>query len=327
VGAISERLSSGMRINRASDDAAGLAVASQLQADSRIKNQALRNINDFQSVTAIASGAVDALRTITERQRELATQAANGTYSGTQRAALQSEMTKLTEEYNRVIGSTSFNGISLLSNSSQEFRVQMGTGVENSLSFNLARPLMQNEVAPGSYFTVDGLSGTNYYVWFSVDGVGSDPEISGRTGIRVELGDSVDGTAESTNLNVEGSDAGSLYNTIFSFYAADGAGEESAYHVWFYDAMQVGGWTDPGGPGTAIQVTVSGLNDQGIASAIASAIGSSGAAVEVEYQGGTLLTITNQNIGNVTNASDIAGTLSTPARILRYWSDLGHATG
>ena len=86
VGTSLERLSTGMRINRASDDAAGLSIVSRLNSDTRVLTQALRNVNDGISALNIASGTIGQLSTVVTRLSELATQSANGTYSSTQRS-------------------------------------------------------------------------------------------------------------------------------------------------------------------------------------------------------------------------------------------------
>ncbi len=127
-----ERLSSGQRINRASDDAAGLSIADNLNAKSRVFGQAIRNINDGASLINIAEGALGQLSTIVIRQRELAEQAANGTYSTTQRFALQKESDALVKEYNRIVQSTSFNGQYILDGTDDLVRIQQGYGVEQS---------------------------------------------------------------------------------------------------------------------------------------------------------------------------------------------------
>ena len=91
LASVYERLSSGQRINRASDDAAGLAVSSSLHVNTRVYNQAIRNINDGVSALTIADQAISNLSDIVVRQTELAEQAANGIYSTIQRAAMDRE--------------------------------------------------------------------------------------------------------------------------------------------------------------------------------------------------------------------------------------------
>lgn len=123
----SERLSSGLRINRASDDAAGLAIASTLNTQTRIFTQSTRNINDSLSATYVADGAIVGLTDIVIRLQELAEQSANGTYSQIQRQALHTEGVALRDEYNRVVATTSFNGIKLLNGEGENLLVQAGT--------------------------------------------------------------------------------------------------------------------------------------------------------------------------------------------------------
>ncbi len=114
-----ERLSSGLRINKARDDAAGLAIAEQLKADSRIASVAIRNANDAISVIAIADQAIGQITSVLSRLAELATQSANGVFSNVQRSALQNEFDALSSEIERIAITTEFNGLALLSGGSQ----------------------------------------------------------------------------------------------------------------------------------------------------------------------------------------------------------------
>lgn len=125
-----ERLSSGKAINRASDNPAGLAVLSQLDASVVSLGQASRNISDSSSALAIADGASEQIQNMTGRLQELATQASNGTLSDSQRGALQQEFSALTQEIQRVGKTTEFNGIKPLDGGS--FTTQVGT--DNSSS-------------------------------------------------------------------------------------------------------------------------------------------------------------------------------------------------
>ena len=132
LGTTYERLSSGQRINRASDDAAGLAVASLLNAHARIFTQGVRNLNDATSFLNIAEGAGQELSSILIRIKELAEQGANGSYSNTQRASLDKEGQALRDEFNRIVSSTKFNGVSLLDGSSANVQIQAGLNDTNA---------------------------------------------------------------------------------------------------------------------------------------------------------------------------------------------------
>lgn len=109
-----ERLSSGLRINRAADDAAGLSISEKLRAQIRGINRASANSLDGISLIQTAEGALNELHTILQRMRELAVQAANGIYTANDRQALQLEITQLTDEINRIAATTEFNTKRLL---------------------------------------------------------------------------------------------------------------------------------------------------------------------------------------------------------------------
>ena len=114
-----ERLSSGLRINRARDDAAGLAIAENLKADSRVATVAIRNANDGISIISIADQAIGQIGNVLSRLVELAEQSANGVFSNTQRSALDNEFQALTQEMERIALTTTFNGLKLLSGASE----------------------------------------------------------------------------------------------------------------------------------------------------------------------------------------------------------------
>lgn len=115
LGKSFERLSSGLRINSASDDAAGLALADRLRADVRIASQAVRNANDGISAISIGEKALGKVGEILTRLSELASQSATGLVSTTQRSAIQTEFTALVSEVDRISTTTTFNGVNLLS--------------------------------------------------------------------------------------------------------------------------------------------------------------------------------------------------------------------
>lgn len=109
-----QRLSSGLRINSASDDAAGLAISVGMNANVRSMNQAVRNANDGVSLLQTAEGALNETTNILTRMRELATQASTGTVSSDQRGYINTEFTQLKSEIDRIASATQFNGANLL---------------------------------------------------------------------------------------------------------------------------------------------------------------------------------------------------------------------
>ena len=112
-----ERISSGIRINRGSDDAAGLAISEGLRSDIRALRQAVRNANDGVSLINVTEGALNEQSGILIRLRELASQAATGTVGSTERATIQLEFTALRNELDRIAMTTEFNGQKLIEGS------------------------------------------------------------------------------------------------------------------------------------------------------------------------------------------------------------------
>jgi flagellin len=125
-----ERLSSGLRINSAKDDVAGVAIADRMSAQIRGLNQGVRNANDGISLAQTAEGALQESTAILQRMRELAVQSANDTNTGTDRSSLQKEVGQLQQELNRIANNTAFNGKNLLdgSFSAQKFQVGANAG-------------------------------------------------------------------------------------------------------------------------------------------------------------------------------------------------------
>lgn len=130
-----QRLSSGLRVNSAKDDAAGLAIAERMNAQVRGMNVAMRNANDGISMAQTAEGALGKLSDNLQRMRELAVQAANDTNGTTDRGSLDKEFQQLAQEIARIVGSTSFNGRQLLDNNNATvFQVGANTGADNQIT-------------------------------------------------------------------------------------------------------------------------------------------------------------------------------------------------
>ncbi len=122
-----ERLSSGLRVNGAKDDAAGLAIAERFDAQTRGMNVAIRNANDAISLAATAEGALGAISSNLQRMRELAVQASNGTNTTTDVASLQQEFDLLQKENARVVTSTLFNSQAVITGTTFTFQVGANT--------------------------------------------------------------------------------------------------------------------------------------------------------------------------------------------------------
>lgn len=128
------RLSSGLRVNSAKDDAAGLAIAERMNAQTRGMNVAIRNANDAISLAQTAEGALGAISNNLQRMRELAVQAANGTNNSTDIATLDKEFALLAAENTRVAGGTTFNGTAVIATATFDFQVGSNSTTNDKIS-------------------------------------------------------------------------------------------------------------------------------------------------------------------------------------------------
>jgi flagellin len=133
-----ERLSSGLRINRAADDAAGLAISEALKSDIRTLGQAGRNAADGVSMVQLAEGALDEVSGILIRMRELAEQAANETMGSTERGYIDLEFTALTEEVDRISEAAEFNGIKLLDGTGGTLSILVGIATSDTVDIDFS---------------------------------------------------------------------------------------------------------------------------------------------------------------------------------------------
>lgn len=133
-----ERLSSGLRINSAKDDAAGLAISQRMTANIRGSGVAIRNANDGISMAQTAEGGLSEITNMLQRMRELTVQSANGTNSDSDRVSLQAEMNQLLAEVNNVAKTTTFNGIKLLDGSAKDVKLQTGVNSGETVAISIA---------------------------------------------------------------------------------------------------------------------------------------------------------------------------------------------
>ncbi|MEE4383999.1 MAG: flagellin [Pseudomonadales bacterium] len=199
-----QRLSSGLRINSAKDDAAGLAIAERFTSQIRGMNQAVRNANDGISLAQTAEGALSETVNSLQRIRELAVQSANDTNSTTDRASLQEEVNQLVSEINRIAQNTEFNGQKVLDGSFTSAKFQVGANANQTINVSIgnaqATSIGNNTVTGaanvgGTPAAAADLSGGNGVA-------GDDLTISGSAGssvITVDANDSAADIAEAVN--------------------------------------------------------------------------------------------------------------------------------
>jgi flagellin len=150
-----QRLSSGLRINSAKDDAAGLAVSQRMGAQIKSLNQAVRNANDGISMLQTAEGAMNEVQSMLQRMKELATQAANGTISDTERGFINTEVQQMRDEMNDIAAKTTFNGQALLTGS-------LATSIDATSTVNSGFAIGASDTAVASVDVSGAAAGTTF---------------------------------------------------------------------------------------------------------------------------------------------------------------------
>ncbi|QGZ55921.1 flagellin [Paraburkholderia acidiphila] len=143
------RLSSGKRINSAADDAAGLAISNIMQTQINGLNQGVSNSNDGVSLVQTASSGLSSLTSSLQRIRQLATQAANGSMTDDDRAALQQEVAQQVSEINRIASQTTYNGMNVLNGTLGTVSFQVGANVGQTISLNLTQNMSAASIGSG----------------------------------------------------------------------------------------------------------------------------------------------------------------------------------
>ncbi|MDX1346911.1 MAG: flagellin [Thiomicrorhabdus chilensis] len=161
-----ERLTSGLRINKAADDAAGLAVVTQMSTQIRGTDMAIRNANDGIAKVQTLDGASEEVTSMMQRMRELGVQALNGTYSQANRSQMDEEFTQLKAEIERIAQTTKFNGVSMMNGAASDasnaalFHVGWETGVNNKISMSVLN-FSAGAFSDGAGFVVSDLTLTS----------------------------------------------------------------------------------------------------------------------------------------------------------------------
>lgn len=284
------RLSSGLRINSARDDAAGLAISNAFTSQVRGLNQAIRNANDGISLAQVAEGALQESTNILQRVRELAIQSANGTNSGTERAAIQQEVSELQSELNRIAETTSFGGRALLDGTFGTESFQVGSEANETINVSIGNARATNIGV--NRVSIDGTLGaataigparTNNTV------AGSDLTVTGRIGtgsVTVGAGASGDAIASLVNASEASTGVTATARTSATFTV-------SAAETFTFTVGSRSGDTASNTEFEAnITATVANTNDL---SSVADAINSQSAASGVTaVSDGDTITLTNE---------------------------------
>ena len=206
-----ERLSSGLRINSAKDDAAGLAISTSMNSQITGLNQAVRNSNDGISMAQTAEGAMDEMTNILQRMRELSVQSANDTNSAENRGAIQEEVDQLHQELDRIADTTEFNGKKLLDGTMGSTTLQIGANEGQTLSFSIDS-VTTNDLGLNGGLNKDELNSGR--VTAATTGTAGDLLING---VDVAASDSASATDIAKAINLDTAESGvtaSAYNVV-----------------------------------------------------------------------------------------------------------------
>lgn len=214
-----QRLSTGLRINSAKDDAAGQAISTRMTAQINGMQQASRNANDGISMSQTAEGAMGSINDILLRMRDLSVQASNGTNGTNERTTIQNEVDQLYQEIDRISGSTEFNGLKLLDGSAKNNSFQIGANAGQTISFGIKEvstktmslnsgsalgDLNGGRVTPGAAATGDLLINGKEVTFSGEDTVAGFKDAinasSGTTGVTATAYNAVSGTRGATGV-------------------------------------------------------------------------------------------------------------------------------
>jgi flagellin len=263
-----QRLSSGLRINSAADDAAGLAISQQFTTQINGTNQAVNNANDAVSEAQTAGGALATLTDALQNIRTLSVQSANGSNSAADRAALDAQVQQQIAEITRIASQTSFNGTKVLDGSSGLTTFQVGANVGNTISINLTQGVRADQIgqvasATGTAVTVNPLTGSNLTIQVG-------------TGTAANIGASVVGSAGAA----AGQSAFSAYAKVQAINAAGVAGLTASASTTATGAAAFSNIT--GGAATTYALTINGVAIYAAGTSIATGQVLTGSAVATQ---------------------------------------------
>jgi len=264
-----QRLSSGLRINSAADDAAGLAISQQFTTQINGTNQAVNNANDAVSEAQTAGGALSTLTDALQSIRTLAVESANGSNSAADRAALDAQVQQQIAEITRIASQTSYNGTKVLDGSSGVTTFQVGANVGNTISVNLAQGVRADQIGQ-----VASGSGTNVTATALT---GSNLTIQVGTGTAASIGASVAGSAGTA----AGQSAYSAYAKVQAINAAGVAGLTASASTTATGAAAFSNITG-GSAGTTYALTINGVAIYAAGTAIATGQVLTGSAVATQ---------------------------------------------
>jgi flagellin len=317
-----QRLSSGLRINSAKDDAAGLAISDRMTSQIRGLNQAARNSNDGISLAQTAEGALQETTNILQRMRELAVQSANDTNSSSDRSSLQAEVNQLKQEMTRIAETTEFNGKKVLDGTMTTAQFQVGANANQTISFGIDSAKSTNL---GNY----SLSSTNDVATFGVEVATAAAAGSAANNVKAQaltiVGPNGSKTIANTTL-VAGSSANAIAGMVNAQSGSTGVTAEASTTATLSGLVSDGtvGFKLQGTNSTAINISATvtktnlsslaqAINDQAGNTGISATLGSDNASITMTQASGFDIKISDYTHSSAVAADTIALTGSEGA--------------
>ena len=315
-----QRLSSGLRINSAKDDAAGLAISERFSSQIRGLNQAVRNANDGISLSQTAEGALKASSDILQRVRELSVQSANATNSATDRQAIQAEVGQLVGEMDRISQTTEFNGSKLLDGSFGTQQFQVGANAHQTITAATAN--LRTSVYGNNQVLAAGGAGT-------LAAFGANSTTAGSVAINGALGSAtvtiaVNSTAKANAdlINVQKGNTGvsaTARNDLSLAFSATGS-----YSITLQSdnttAQAISFTVTATGTSDGLSAAVSAINDETSKTGVTAALNAGGTAVVLTNAAGNDISVSDTTVANAGNVTvqklDSAGANSGGASVL-----------
>ncbi|QBE64856.1 flagellin N-terminal helical domain-containing protein [Pseudoduganella lutea] len=307
-----QRLSSGLRINSAKDDAAGLAISDRMNSQIRGMNQATRNANDGVSMAQTAEGALSSSGDILQRIRELAVQSSNSTNSASDRQALQTEVGQLSSELNRIAQTTTFNGQSLLDGTMGTANFQVGADANQLISASgsnfLTNTYGNNRIAAGQAdIAAAGTTNVVDAQDITINGARGSKTVSTETGdtaktiadkINKQTGDTGVTATARTDMNM-----GLTASTAYSFELKGDNGT----------AKTISFTTGSGSSASDFASGISAINAQSASTGVTAQYDQENGGIKLTHASGADISIENstENMTLATYAAD--GAMGTPA--------------
>lgn len=314
-----QRLSSGLRINSAKDDAAGLAISNRFEAQIRGLNQATRNANDGISLAQTAEGALGEAGNILQRVRELAVQSANASNSSSDRQALQDEVNQLVSELDRIATTTNFNGQKLFDGSFGTAQFQVGANANETITASTSN-LRTNSFGNNQVIASGAAAGTAASTGAAVNGVSAGSiAINGYLGSQtISIAANAEANDIAADINSKTGETGvtaTARTEVDLAFAASGSytlnltGENSTAQTVSFTIEATSGQD-------ALSAAVAAINDQSAKTGITAEVAEDGASIVLRNETGRDITVGDTGVANAGNVTvtkqyrDADGTLT-----------------